>query len=358
MAQSKAQRGGPGRAPSSSRAYYESLMRSDLVLTRKVIGEGSYGKVIEIKNTKSGELFVAKEFYLSCSIQYHHDGAQFMENYSRIAKLQHHNIVKFYGFFKQTSSMQLAALVTEKMERSLTSLLESDSDIPMAHKIVILLGVAEGLNYLHSLTEGPIVHGGLSSNNVLLNQKKKFEVKISDVGIATVMRKPMVTGSLLSGTNDFLPPNTQLSTQKGQQKYLPSLDIFSYGAVVLHTVTQKWPKPFKRSSLIEKINEETDDLKILVKCCMDDNHHNRPETIKVLETIKKLHEHIKNTDEKMDTDNHDQKPKYNTTVEESELLQLTEENKPLKIDSAEKENRISKLEEENKILIKAALEVS
>lgn len=340
---------------------HESSILNKLEETGKVIGEGSYGRVVEMKDKKSGKVYAAKELHSLDSLQYR----SVMENYERIAKFRHPNIVEFCGFIEHGSR---TLLVMEKMEESLTAALER-SDIQMAWKIAILLGVAEGLNYLHSQPT-PVVHGGLSSNNILLNQKNKFEVKISDVGIATMMTVKSPPSNLSRELPaDFLPPDTQLCTvQKGLIKWSPSLDMFSYGAVVLHTVTQQWPKPQQRSFLIETISEETSNLKMLIINCMNDDQEKRPSMVNALETIKKVHDQMINSAQKIDIENQvselnqvasmeedhiskcEEQNKLKPTVELDDVAKLDEENKLLKKTVLEKEAQLSKLKEENKIL--------
>ena len=257
-----------------------------LVKTGNEIGEGSYGKVIEFKD-ESERLYAAKQLHnVSVVNSQYRTEKQFMEKYAeKFAKLRHPNIVEFCGISKSSEGSWL--LVTEKMMGNLTSVLEKSHDtIKMEDKLTILLGVAEGLRYLHS--EAKVVHGCLSSNNILLSKQNRLQIKIGDVGIASMLkRKPGTTnqhGGTSRSTADFLPPQGQIFKQKDSL----SLDIFSYGAVILHTVTLKWPNPKQYESLLAKIKEERVEFEMLVKHCMDENHERRPQLVTVLETIKKL----------------------------------------------------------------------
>ena len=73
-------------------------------------------------------------------------------------------------------------LVMERMQQSLTSLVEKYPNIPMCVKLPMLLDVSRGLWYLHS----PTVHQDLSPNKILLTSE--FAAKISDLGVAKVIR--------------------------------------------------------------------------------------------------------------------------------------------------------------------------
>ena len=95
----------------------------------------------------------------------------------------------------------------------------------------------------------------------------------------------------LPGTPDFMPPEA-LSKRP---VYGPSLDVFSYGRVILNVITQLWPESTDPSQLnpvtdmweivsevkrrhkyLDKITGGAADLKPLVMSCLNDNPKNRP----------------------------------------------------------------------------------
>ena len=127
----------------------------------------------------------------------------------------------------------------ERMQESLTSVVEKYPNIPMYVKLSVLLDVSRGLWYFHG-HHPPIVHRHLSPNNVLLTSQ--FVAKISDLGVANckvIQADSRKTKTRAPGTVDFMPPEALLETPE----YGPLLDLFSYGGVILHVVNQEWPKP-------------------------------------------------------------------------------------------------------------------
>ena len=123
----------------------------------------------------------------------------------------------------------------ERMQESLTLVVEKYPKIPMYVKLSMLLDVSRGLWYLHT-HHPPIVHRDLSPNNVLLTSQ--FVAKISDLGVAKVIQADSKkTKTQVPGTVDFMPPEALLETSE----YGPPLDIFSYGGVILHVMNQEWP---------------------------------------------------------------------------------------------------------------------
>ena len=195
---------------------------------------------------------------------------------------------------------RLPVMVMEKMRQSLRDLVENHDNIPLNVKLSILDEVCLGLRYLHSRNP-PIVHRDLTPNNILLSYR--LEAKISDLGVAKVMRNDTKkTMTKLPGTPDFMPPEA-LSIRP---VYGPSLDIFSYGGVILNVATQQWPQPSdqvefnpdtgrrevvsevkRRQQYLDKMTGGAADLKPLVMSCLNDNAKSRPAVVQVSMTIKR-----------------------------------------------------------------------
>ena len=196
---------------------------------------------------------------------------------------------------------RLPIMVMEKMHDSLRGLVEKYKNIPMNVKLSILHEVCLGLRYLHSRNPA-IIHRDLTPNNILLSYR--LEAKITDLGVAKIVKpNDQTTMTKLPGTPDFMPPEAL----KKRPVYGPSLDIFSYGGVILHVTTQLWPDPTdatelntdsgrrevvsevkRRQQHLDKMTEGAADLKPLVISCLDDNPENRPSVTQVSMRISEL----------------------------------------------------------------------
>ena len=194
----------------------------------------------------------------------------------------------------------LPVMVMEKMQHNLRGLVENHDNIPLNVKLFILDEVCLGLRYLHSRNP-PIVHRDLTPNNILLGGR--LEAKITDMGVAKVVRSDnQKTMTKLPGTSDFMPPEA-LSIRP---VYGPSLDVFSYGGVILNVTTQLWPQPSDRTqfnpdndiwevvSEVKRCQQYLDimtggaaDLKPLVMSCLNDNPKKRPPLAQVSTTIER-----------------------------------------------------------------------
>ena len=202
-------------------------------------------------------------------------------------------------YYPAMDQYRLPVMVMEKMQHSLRGLVEKYDNIPLNVKLSILDGVCLGLRYLHSRNP-PIVHRDLTPNNILLGGH--LEAKITDLGVAKVVKSDnQKTMTKLPGTPDFMPPEA-LSKRP---VYGPSLDVFSYGGVILNVTTQLWPEPTdlvefnpdtgrrellsevtRRQRYLDKMTGGATDLRPLVKSCLDDNPKNRPPVAQVSMIIK------------------------------------------------------------------------
>ena len=198
---------------------------------------------------------------------------------------------------------RLPIMVMEKMQHSLRSLVEKYDNIPFNVKLSILEEVCCGLRYLHSRNP-PIIHRDLTPNNILLGGHLK--AKITDLGVAKVVKSDnQKTMTVLPGTPDFMPPEAL----NKRSVYGPSLDVFSYGGVILNVTTQQWPEPTnllelnptsgrreivsevkRRQQYLDKMAENAADLRPLVISCLNDNPKNRPSVAQVLMTVKRIKE--------------------------------------------------------------------
>ena len=289
----------------------ESDRLRDLYLTGvtpngKHIGVGAYGKVFEVEFC--GIVYAAKEIH-SILVQgvrreeFEATRKAFLTECIRSGSLAHQNIVLFLGVYNPGGQSLLPVLVMERMQESLTSVVEKYPNIPMYVKLSMLLDVSRGLWYLHA-HHPPIVHRDLSPNNVLLTSQ--FVAKISDLGVARVIQADSKkTKTRVPGTADFMPPEALLETPE----YGPPLDIFSYGGVILHVMNQEWPKPLhyvmtdpktkkrvalsevqRRQEHIDKMSGTSAGLQSLVKQCLDDDSAIRPPISDVSERMKRMKE--------------------------------------------------------------------
>jgi len=194
--------------------------------------------------------------------------------------------------------LRLPVMVIEKMELSLRDLMERHGNVPLNVKLTILDEVCLGIRYLHSRNP-PIVHRDLTPNNILMSHC--LQAKITDLGVAKIVRDNQ-TMTKAPGTTDFMPPESLADSPV----YGLSLDIFSYGAVILYTITQMWPQPVswvqfdpntggriylsesqRRQRYLDMMTGNTTDIKLLAVSCLNDNPKDRPSAQQVSVAVKR-----------------------------------------------------------------------
>ena len=226
--------------PSSSR--FSGLVISNLAFTDTKLGRGADATVCEVD--WQGTVCAAKRLH-SILLEDQSPGGvdkligNFEAECLTWSKLRHPGVVQFLGVHFERSS-RLPVLVMEKMDTSLRSHLESHSkeEFPLNLKVFVLRQVTQALAYLHRQNP-PLVHHDLSTNNVLLNVVS-FVTKVSDFGMSRAINPSALSRkSSIKGTQTFMAPEAL----QNPPRYNEKLDVFSFGNVVISTVTHIWPEP-------------------------------------------------------------------------------------------------------------------
>ena len=278
------------------------------------IGRGANGRILEAKwegNDEPKRGVVAVNARLIHSIfmnevsdrEFQSFKTSFLRECEQSSRLRHPNIVCFFGIYHPLGA-RVPSLVMERLHCSLTSLLEENPVVSIGTKLSIIKDVALGLRYLHTRNP-PIIHRDLSSNNVLLS--KGMEGKIGDLGTTRLVdprRQSRMTKA--PGTVDFMPPEALEDVTN--IRYGRELDVFSFGCVMLHTLSHQWPTPSqavvinpetdlitglggrteveRRSKYFERIDRSRSDALIpLIENCLNNLPKNRPAIVRVCDQL-------------------------------------------------------------------------
>ena len=168
-----------------------------------------------------------------------------------LSQTRHPNIVQFLGVCFEEGS-QFPILVMEFLPTNLISCLERYGILPDEINFSILHDVSLGLTYLHGQTP-VIVHRDLSANNVLLSTN--MTAKISDLGVARILNLTPLQVSRMTetpGTPMYMPPEVMVA----DPHYNTSVDVFSFGIMMIHTFTAEWPLPTIGPTRIDPANPD------------------------------------------------------------------------------------------------------
>jgi serine/threonine protein kinase len=207
-------------------------------VTDRKLGRGSYATVLELEymglkcaGKKIHELLL-EQGDASYTVR------RFEEECRLLSQVRHPNIVQFLGVYFQ-QGVRAPILVMEFLPTNLTSCIEQYGILPKEISYSILHDVALGLRYLHSQTPA-IIHRDLSSNNVLLTPN--MTAKISDLGVARILNLTPLQVSRMTqtpGTPAYMPPEVMTANPK----YDTGVDEFSYGVMIIHMFSGRWPEP-------------------------------------------------------------------------------------------------------------------
>ena len=215
---------------------------------------------------------------------------KFCKEINLLKELKHPNIVQFLGLYYRQSS-PIPIMVMEKMECNLTELLDTYKigSIPEYKAYGILNDVMKGLVYLHEVKE--VAHRDLSSNNILVTSY--LCAKIADLGSARVLNKPGGWNMTIQPGIDFMPPEAL----EDPPRYGLSVDVFSFGCVIIHLITHQWPRPVgqtstgniisefeRRRKFIEKMGHDHPLFSVVERCVQNDVS-SRPSSNQVLELL-------------------------------------------------------------------------
>jgi len=317
------------------------LKRKDLLVQlnneqEEVLGRGSFGKVV--KGTYRNHAVAVKVMHgdnLAAfgEIDDDMDREEIEENLQKFRQecllmkdLKHENIVMLIGALW---TKDLTCCVIEFCERgSLNKFLTDGTEAKKlswaADKLDIAIGIASGMNYLHSCVffdenmrdyvEG-IVHRDLKPDNILLTAG--FVAKVSDMGESRVVSSE---GDMtVVGTQFFMAPEVSLG-----DRYDQSCDVFSFGMILAemcqlgtiedllaNSMKRLNPRSFvmSRGRLSNRLNSgkirpefaDTDQRTVndtpegiyeLMKRCWQHNAYTRPSFAELLENLKGLRKDV------------------------------------------------------------------
>ena len=268
-------------------------------LTNRELGVGSSAIVIELKYM--GMKCAGKKIHenlLKCGGSEYTDATrQFSKECHILSRISHPNIVQFLGVYFQ-EEVNIPILVMEFLPTNLPACIKRHGNFPNEVKYSILHDIAQGLVYLHSQTP-PIIHRDLSSNNILLNPI--LTAKIADLGVARILNMSPIQVSTMTqnpGTPIYMPPEAMVA----DPHYNTSIDVFSYGILIIEIFCGQSPAPHdgpsryesgrlvavseaeRRRKFIQAMGDDHPLMNLTLKC-ISNNPDERPQSEEIVNEL-------------------------------------------------------------------------
>nr|GMD39750.1 protein STRUBBELIG-RECEPTOR FAMILY 2 [Ipomoea batatas] len=197
-----------------------------------LIGNGSLGSIYRAQ-FPDGQMCIVKQVY-GVVLSLH--GELFLDVIRTASRLRHPNIITLLGYSVELGNCCL--LVYEYVRNMpLNDALHNVAHmtLPWNIRLRVAVGVARGLNYMHSSCVPPISHCNLTAANIFLDED--LRPRISDCGLANLK-------SLITPADDM-----QGSTENTKD------DVYDFGVLLLELLTGRQPlnssRPNAKESLVQ-----------------------------------------------------------------------------------------------------------
>ncbi|KAK4367438.1 hypothetical protein RND71_011230 [Anisodus tanguticus] len=190
------------------------------------VGQGGNGSVYK-GTLPNGKVIAVKRLFFNTRQWVD----EFFNEVNLINGIEHKNLVKLLGCsIEGPESLLVYEFVTNK---SLDQYLFDKNKVKILsweERFRIIVGTAEGIDFLHGGSAIRIIHRDIKSSNVLLDEN--LEAKIADFGLARCFaadKTHLSTG--IAGTLGYMAPEYLVKGQLTEKA-----DVYSYGVLVLEIV--------------------------------------------------------------------------------------------------------------------------
>ncbi|KAI3733818.1 hypothetical protein L6452_13274 [Arctium lappa] len=190
------------------------------------LGQGGFGPVFKGKLEDGREIAVKKLSQTSKQGK-----REFTNEAKLLACIQHRNVVSLLGYCAFPEKLLVYEYVVhESLDKLLFKSAKRDV-LDWKRRYAIIVGVAQGLLYLHEDSHDRIIHRDIKASNILLDNK--WRPKIADFGMARLYPEDKThVNTRVAGTNGYMAPEYVMHGNLSVKA-----DVYSFGVVVLELIS-------------------------------------------------------------------------------------------------------------------------
>ncbi|KAK6923267.1 Serine-threonine/tyrosine-protein kinase, catalytic domain [Dillenia turbinata] len=234
--------GSPIPKPSWRSFDYEELAAAtDNFSSEKLLGKGGHAEVYK-GCLADGQLVAVKRLIKKEKEESERVG-DFLSELGIIAHINHPNAARLLGF---STDGGLHLVLQFSPHGSLASVLHgSEESLDWETRFKVIVGIAEGLCYLHHGCQRRIIHRDIKASNILLTED--YVPQISDFGLAKWLPDKWAQHIVfpIEGTFGYLAPEYFMHGVVNEKT-----DVFAFGVLLLELITGRRAVDSCRQSLV------------------------------------------------------------------------------------------------------------
>ncbi|XP_060671710.1 cysteine-rich receptor-like protein kinase 10 isoform X2 [Ziziphus jujuba] len=208
------------------------------------LGQGGFGAVYRGRLLNGGDIAVKR----LCKNSGQGD-IEFRNEILLVARLQHRNLVSLLGFcLEQSERLLIYEFVPNSSldHHVFDPIKRASLDWNVRYKIIV--GIAQGLLYLHEDSRLKVIHRDLKASNILLDAE--MNPKIADFGMAKLFTVDQTQSDTtrIVGTYGYMAPEY---VKRGHHSV--KSDVFSFGVLILEIVSGQSIKRFSTEEKAESL---------------------------------------------------------------------------------------------------------
>lgn len=280
---------------------------------QRILGRGGYGTVFK-GSWKNTDVAIKRIEYRKASDDSKQKALiemrQSLNELRFLNSCRHDNVLPLYGYSINGSERCLVYqfMAGGSLQKRLQlARLQLMKPLTFDERKGILAGTALGIQYLHTFSEKPLIHGDIKPDNILLDPY--CMPKIGDFGLVREGAEETMKISMVCGTRPYLPVDYIRS-----YRLTTKIDTYSYGVVLfelltaLHVYDKGRAEPFlanhmktlnRDSATLQSVMDATIDVNDtnldvcmelfdLALLCTEERAKNRPDMTTVYRQLKKI----------------------------------------------------------------------